>query len=261
MQIEFYKYQGAGNDFILLDNFSGEYDKLTIFQIAGLCDRKFGIGADGLIKINKIDESDFEMDYYNSDGSKSFCGNGARCSVRFVNENIVKRDSYKFTAIDGIHEAQLDGTNISLEMNNVSNIENSEDNVFVLQTGSPHYIKFDTDISDKDICDFGQSIRYNEVYKEFGINVNLVEIINDNSLLIRTYERGVEDETLSCGTGITAAAIAFAYSEKKEGDSHIYIQALGGNLEVKFHSENNRDFKNIFLIGPAEFVYKGSINV
>jgi diaminopimelate epimerase len=261
MHIEFHKYHGAGNDFIMLDNFSGEYNDLTIFQISFLCDRKFGIGADGLIKINKVEESDFEMEYFNADGSKSFCGNGARCSVRFVNEHLLKRDVYRFNAIDGIHEAQLEGKNVSLEMKNVSDILKSGLDTYVLQTGSPHYIKFETDIKSKDIVSFGQSIRYNEFYKENGINVNLVEQINENNLNIRTYERGVEDETLSCGTGITAAAIAFAFSKEMIGDGHIHLKARGGDLQVRFNSEDGNNFTNIRLIGPVEFVFKGALDV
>jgi diaminopimelate epimerase len=261
MHIDFYKYQGTGNDFILLDNFSGKYDALTVFQISQLCDRRFGIGADGLIKINKDEESDFEVEYFNADGSKSFCGNGARCSVRFVNEHLFKRDSYTFNAIDGFHEAQLEGKNVSLEMKDVSEIENGENGSYILETGSPHYIKFESDIKEKDIVEFGKSIRYNDYYREIGINVNLVEKVNDTSLKIRTYERGVEDETLSCGTGITAAAIAHSSSKKMTGDVHIFVESMGGDLEVKFYSENGTDFRNIRLIGPAEFVFKGSINV
>lgn len=261
MQINFFKYQGAGNDFILLDNFAGQYDELTILQITKLCDRRFGIGADGLIKINKDKSSDFEVDYYNSDGSKSFCGNGARCSVRFVNDNILKRDSYNFSAIDGLHEAQIEGSNVSLEMKNVSNILKGENSTFVLQTGSPHFIKFEKDVDNKDIFSFGQSIRYSDSYKEQGINVNMVEQIAENTIKIRTYERGVEDETLSCGTGITAAAIAYSVINKYVGDQHVLVKAVGGDLEVKFNTEDNMSYNSIRLIGPAEFVFKGETNV
>lgn len=261
MKIDFYKYQGTGNDFIMLDNFSGQYDDLTIFQISKLCDRRFGIGADGLIKINKDEDSDFEVEYFNADGSKSFCGNGARCSVRFVNEYLFKRDSYTFNAIDGFHEAQIEGQNISLEMKDVTDFEELDDDTFVLHTGSPHFIKFDTAINEKDIVEFGKSIRYNDFYKENGINVNLVERVNDTSLKIRTYERGVEGETLSCGTGITAAGISHAISKNITGDVHIFVKSMGGDLEIKFYTENGSDFRNIRLIGPAEFVFKGSVDV
>jgi diaminopimelate epimerase len=261
MQIEFYKYQGAGNDFILLDNFSGKYDELTIFQISKLCDRRFGIGADGLIKINKDENSDFEVEYFNADGSKSFCGNGARCSVRFVNEYMFKRDVYSFNAIDGYHTAQLNSKNVSLEMRNVNNIEQGSDDTFVLHTGSPHFVKFTSGIDEENILEYGRSIRYNDFYREQGINVNLVEVMDINNLKIRTYERGVEDETLSCGTGITAAAIAYAYSLDLKGDIHIFIKAKGGDLEVKFFTKNKEEFENIRLIGPAEFVFNGKANV
>jgi diaminopimelate epimerase len=261
MQIDFFKYQGAGNDFIVLDNFSGRYDKLTVFQFAKLCDRRYGIGGDGLIKINSDKNVDFGIDYYNADGTQSFCGNGARCSVRFVNEFIFKRDSYIFNAIDGIHDAQLEGGDISLEMKDVEHIESGEDDTYILQTGSPHFIKFEKNIKTADMIAFGKSIRYNDAYKENGINVNLVEQISENILNIRTYERGVEDETLSCGTGITAAAIAYAVKNDIFGDSHIFIEAKGGDLEVKFFTEDAKSFNKIRLIGPAEYVFKGEIHV
>lgn len=261
MQIEFYKYQGAGNDFILLNNFAGKYDSLSNSQISDLCNRRFGIGADGLIKINKQEESDFEMEYFNADGSKSFCGNGARCSVRFVNDNLLKKDSYLFMAIDGLHDAQIQEKNISLEMKQVSNIDFIDKEICVLDTGSPHYIKFEKNIHEIDITSFGRSVRNNETYFQNGINVNLVEISDKDTLAIRTYERGVEEETLSCGTGITAAAIAYAHKMERTGNERIYVKALGGNLVVEFYSENAKDFSNIRLIGPAEFVFKGEINV
>jgi len=261
MRIEFWKYQGAGNDFIFLDNFTGKYDELTILQIAKLCDRRFGIGGDGLIKINTDKNADFEIDYYNADGTKSFCGNGARCSVRFVNENILKRNLYTFNAIDGIHDAQLEGENISLEMKDVSQVEIGDNGTFVLQTGSPHFIKFNKDIDNADLVAYGKSIRYNELYREKGVNVNLVEELGENIIGIRTYERGVEDETLSCGTGITAAAIAYAVKNEIFGDNHIFIKAKGGDLEVKFFTKDTKSFNKIRLIGPAEYVFKGEMDV
>jgi diaminopimelate epimerase len=261
MIIEFYKYQGAGNDFVMLDNFSGKYDDLSMEQIVHLCDRRFGVGADGLIKINKIDSADFEVDYYNADGSKSFCGNGARCSVRFVNETILKRDQYTFLAIDGLHTAQVGGESIHLEMKDVNKVKKINGQTFELQTGSPHYILFSKGIATQNMVEVGKEVRYNEFYKELGINVNLVEELGNNQLSIRTYERGVEDETLSCGTGITAAAIAYAHSNEKTGNQLIHIKAIGGDLSVKLSTENGSQYHAIELIGPAVFVFKGEVNV
>ncbi len=261
MEFDFYKYQGAGNDFVFLDNFSGKYDDLTLTQIERLCDRRFGIGGDGLIKIDKSADWDFNMDYYNSDGSKSFCGNGARCSVRFVNDHLLKKDSYTFNAIDGIHKGQLLGTNISIDMHNIDEIEKIDENTFVLNTGSPHYIKFLDKVEQLDIAAFGQKIRFNDRFEMEGINVNAVQILGDNELFIRTYERGVEDETLACGTGISAAAIAFAEKQNREGDAKIQVKAMGGKLAVTFHGQGYGSYKSIKLIGPAEFVYKGTIDV
>lgn len=261
MEIDFYKYQGAGNDFVFLDNISGKHDNISLKIIQHLCDRRFGIGADGLIIINKSDEWDFEVDYYNSDGSKSFCGNGARCAVRFVNENWLKKDVYKFMAIDGLHEAQLVGDVVSLEMKDVDDVERIDENTYVLYTGSPHFIRFTKEINEQNMFAFGQKIRYSERFVERGINVNLVEELSENHLRIRTYERGVENETLACGTGITAAAIAYALKMNKKGDTKITLEAKGGMLSVQLYRTDENVFKAVHLIGPADFVFKGTIHV
>lgn len=261
MNINFFKYQGAGNDFVFLDNFSGEFDNLSISQIQKLCDRRFGVGADGLIKIDKDDGWDFHMDYFNADGTKSFCGNGARCAVRFVNERLLKKDQYKFNAIDGVHEARLLGDVVSLEMNKVDSVEVVDENTYVLDTGSPHFIHFTESVDEFDIYTFGKKIRYSAQYAESGINVNVVEIHEQNNLSIRTYERGVEDETLACGTGITATAIAYSLKIKNEGDLKVALKAKGGDLNVNLHATENSQFSDIHLIGPADFVFQGEINV
>ncbi len=261
MQLEIFKYQGAGNDFIFLDNFSGKYDDLTLSQIQFLCDRRFGVGADGLIKIDRSEEWDFHLDYFNSDGSKSFCGNGARCAVRFVHDQILKKDVYTFMAFDGVHQGQLLEQNVAIDMKDVNKVEHIGDVSFVLNTGSPHYIHFVDSLTKHNIVEFGKKIRYSDRYTAEGINVNLVEITAENSLKIRTYERGVEDETLACGTGITAAAIAYAVLQKKEADVKVSIKAKGGDLRVSFYVAEEGSFKAIKLIGPAEFVFKGSVDV
>lgn len=260
MHIQFYKYQGTGNDFVMIDNRSGRYDSLTIEQISILCDRKFGIGADGLIKINSSESSDFEMDYYNSDGSKSFCGNGARCSVAFAHFLGQISTQTQFLAIDGIHEATIEDGEISLAMLDVDSIDAIQSD-FVLHTGSPHYIRFVNSIHQVDVLQQGREIRYSDAFNTEGINVNFIEKISENSIWVRTYERGVENETLSCGTGVTAAALAFASVENRSGNQLIHIETLGGKLSVSFEMTENNQFKNIRLIGPGTFVFQGEIHV
>ncbi|WP_300665840.1 diaminopimelate epimerase [Fluviicola sp.] len=259
MELSFVKYQGTGNDFILIDNRSGEWNQLRISDIQKLCDRRFGIGADGLIKINSIEGYDFEVDYYNSDGSKSFCGNGARCSVAFAHELGVLKDSVRFMAIDGEHEAVKSNNLVYLKMNDVSTIDTSQKD-FVLNTGSPHFIHFTDNVADFDIVAYGKQIRYSDIYKEEGINVNAIHQLGENSFEIRTYERGVEDETLSCGTGVTAAALALGEKNTVSGEFEYRVKSQGGDLSVKF-TRNFNGFSNIWLIGPAVFVFKGSVNV
>ena len=260
MKISFSKYQGTGNDFVMLDNLNGQYDSLTIPQIQLICDRRFGIGSDGLIKINSHNSSDFEVEYFNSDGSKSFCGNGARCSVAFAETLGVNVSDTSFLGIDGLHKASKNQDVISLEMGDVSEITKIE-NDFVIYTGSPHYIRFIDAINDLDIVQFGKQVRYSEEFKNDGINVNLVEIVDANNLIVNTYERGVEDETLSCGTGVTACVLAFAYQTQLLGEHKVSVKVKGGNLSVFFNQETLGKFTTIHLIGPGQFVFSGEINV
>lgn len=260
MRIPFYKYQGTGNDFIMLDNFSGAFDELTISAIQHLCDRKFGIGADGLIKLNAHESFDFEMDYYNADGSKSFCGNGARCSVAFARFLGKINAETRFLAIDGEHQAFEKNRRIHLKMNDVSDFELSK-NDYILHTGSPHFIHFTPENNSFDIVEFGKEIRYSDRFKKDGINVNSTELIDSHTIDVRTYERGVEDETLSCGTGVTAAALALAVKTDLHGEQNIRIHTRGGELAVSFERSNEKSFSNIYLIGPAVNVFKGEIDV
>ena len=260
MKISFSKYQGTGNDFVMLDNLKGRYDSLTISQIQLICDRRFGVGSDGLIKINSHNSSDFEVEYFNSDGSKSFCGNGARCSVAFAETLGVNVSDTSFLGVDGLHKASKNQDIISLEMGNVSEVRKIE-NDFVIHTGSPHYIRFINAVNDLDIVQFGKEIRYSDEFKKEGINVNLVEIIDSKNLIVNTYERGVEDETLSCGTGVTACVLAFAYQTELIGEHKVSVKVKGGNLSVSFNQEKLGVFHNIHLIGPGEFVFSGEINV
>jgi diaminopimelate epimerase len=258
MEIEFYKYQGTGNDFIILDNRTSLYDGLTENQINTMCDRRFGIGADGLMLLGVADGFDFSMKYYNADGKEgSMCGNGGRCLVRFANDMGIIKDSYHFIAVDGPHDASIQPNgNVSLKMQDVSNIEFIENDV-VLNTGSPHFIRFVDDVKNTAVYQEGRNIRYNDVYKEKGINVNFVERTG-NSIQLRTYERGVEDETLSCGTGATAAAIAFA---QNIGPNKVPVKVQGGELEISFNRINQHQCDNIWLTGPALFVFKGTFLV
>jgi len=259
MQIKFYKYQGTGNDFVILDGMSIAYD-LSTEQVALLCDRKFGIGADGLMILAPSDNTDFTMVYYNSDGNQStMCGNGGRCISMFAKHQGYIDSNTTFEAIDGIHQAKLLDTGIvELEMIDVDAIE-CVDPVYVLNTGSPHYIKF-ADADDPDILEFGKRIRYNERFESEGINVNLVKR-EAEGISIKTYERGVEDETLSCGTGVTAAAISSVIKTDKMGVQIVPVSAVGGSLYVKLNRVGKQSFKNIWLCGPAEKVFEGTFEL
>ncbi len=260
MNIHFYKYQGTGNDFVMLDNRSGNYDAVGIKEIQKICDRRFGIGADGLIKINEHPTLAFEMDYYNSDGSKSFCGNGARCTVAFANLLGINCDHVHFWAIDGKHSAKLSEQKVALEMKDVHEIHQIHQD-FLLHTGSPHYIEFVENTELVEVFNRGKAIRNQDTFKLEGVNVNFVQIINENELYVRTYERGVEDETLSCGTGVTAAVLAYAQKKNISSTSTVKVKTLGGLLEVSFLPKGNGAFEEIQLIGPAVHVFKGEIDV
>jgi diaminopimelate epimerase len=260
MQINFQKYQGTGNDFIILDNWDGKYTGLSNEQIAFLCNRKFGIGADGLMMIQPKPGFDFEMLYYNADGREgSMCGNGGRCMVAYA--KTLKRFTGKalFVASDGPHEAVFAENGwVELKMKNVETMEKQAE-FTVLNTGSPHYIKWVKNVKTTDVFYEGKSIRNSPRFVNEGINVNFVEAENPSELFVRTYERGVEDETLSCGTGITAAAIAASGSELKH--YRVNVSTPGGKLMVKFDKTGETTFNNIWLCGPAEFVFAGTINI
>ncbi len=260
MHIQFYKYQGTGNDFVMLDNRNGIYDSVGVNEIKKICDRRFGIGADGLIKINAHPTLTFEMDYYNSDGSKSFCGNGARCTVAFANFLGISTENVDFWAVDGRHSASLTEQKVALAMNNVSEIHEVASD-YLLHTGSPHYIQFVDNVAQVDVYTRGNFIRNQDSYKLEGVNVNFVQVINEQELFVRTYERGVEDETLSCGTGVTAAVLAYGYNIGLKDKHTIRVKTLGGELEVVFRIQEQGQFDEIQLLGPAKQVFKGEIDV
>lgn len=260
MQVKFHKYQGTGNDFIVLDNREGEYSSLSNDQIRRLCDRRLGIGADGLMMLSEKQGYDFEMKYYNADGREgTMCGNGSRCIVKFVYNLGIHRSKYKFIAVDGEHEAEIDtdGT-VSVKMIDVDNIKKLRGD-FVLNTGSPHYIKLVNDVMDIDVYKKGRDIRYSKDFEEEGINVNFVEQSNDDKIIVRTYERGVEDETYSCGTGVTAAALISYHNEN--GFNDVEVKTLGGTLTVEFDRHEDDRYTNIWLCGPAEKVFEGTVEV
>ncbi len=260
MKIEFFKYQGTGNDFILLDNRESIYTGITPKQVNLLCNRRFGIGADGLMLLNNKEGFDFEMKYFNSDGKEgSMCGNGARCILKFASMLGIKKSSYNFTAVDGIHEAEIDlNGEIRLKMNDVDGVEDFS-NHYVLDTGSPHYVKTTADVMQVDVVAEGRAIRNSKEFAAEGINVNFVETLDEDRIYVRTYERGVEDETLSCGTGVTAAALISAHNDN--GFNRVEVKTTGGRLSVEFEKLSDNQFTNIWLCGPAEMVYKGEINL
>lgn len=252
----FYKYQGTGNDFVMVDNRFGVFDTNDLALVRHFCDRRFGIGADGLIAIQPEKSHDFEMVYFNSDGSKSFCGNGSRCAVAFAFYLGMISKECRFLAIDGTHSGRvLEDGRISISVRDVQPTEIEADHHFI-HTGSPHYIRYVKGLEDFPVVEEARKIRYNERFKTEGTNVNFVEELHDG-IAVRTYERGVEDETLSCGSGVTACAISFALL--KNLDHHCFIKTKGGDLEVSFQREQNNSFKNIMLTGPADFVFKGEI--
>ncbi|MFT7615142.1 MAG: diaminopimelate epimerase [Parvicellaceae bacterium] len=255
--IKFEKYQGTGNDFIMIDNREGVVDRNDLDFVIHWCNRKFGIGGDGMILVESHADCDFEMVYFNSDGSQSFCGNGGRCVVSFAKSLGIIKTEAKFMAIDGMHEAKIDEDDkVFLKMGNVNEVEQGENHAFI-NTGSPHYIQYVNDIEEIDFYGEAEAIRYNERFAEEGTNVNFVGV-GDDRLLVRTYERGVEDETLSCGTGVTAVALTASGDEN--GTYEVLIQTMGGTLEVSFDKVGPMSFENITLIGPGLKVFEGVIN-
>ncbi|RDC64726.1 diaminopimelate epimerase [Adhaeribacter pallidiroseus] len=258
MNVTFYKYQGTGNDFIMIDNRELFFDADNYALIAKLCERRMGIGADGLILLQNREGYDFEMVYYNADGRPgSMCGNGGRCTVQFARQLNVIQEKAFFLAADGDHYATIDSQGqVSLKMNDVVQVETGTDYYF-LNTGSPHYVQFVDALDQFNVFAEGKLIRYNDRFKAEGTNVNFAQLQPEPQLFVRTYERGVEDETFSCGTGVTATALAASY---QGATSPVSIRTLGGNLQVAFEATAT-GFTNIYLIGPAQYVFTGTITV
>jgi diaminopimelate epimerase len=256
MNLTFYKYQGTGNDFVMIDNRPKTFPKENIEVISQICNRHFGIGADGIILIENDEKFDFKMIYFNADGSQTFCGNGARCAVAFSKSLKIIEEKTTFLAVDGSHFAEIKDGIISLQMINVDEIQVNENSVF-MYTGTQHHVQIVDELDNYPVFKNGKEIRNS--YKDPGSNVNFVQQLDESSFRVRTYEKGVEDETLACGTGVTAVAIAMHRTNKTKS-SLISLPVEGGNLEVSLTAEKGI-YTNVFLKGPAEFVFKGTINI
>lgn len=260
MTLQFHKYQGTGNDFIIINDIplgNKGHSKIKAHDVRGICSRNFGVGADGLIFLVGKEDFDFEMVYYNSDGNIStMCGNGGRCAAAFAKVAGLSTDNVSFMAVDGPHTARFINEEVALQMQNVNAIQTNE-TFFQLDTGSPHYVTFVDDIEAINVAQEGALIRNSPMFETEGINVNFVEERSPNQLYVRTYERGVEDETLSCGTGVTAAALV---QMSRTSNTEINIETRGGNLSVKAQPMGN-SFNSVELIGPATFVFAGEFSI
>jgi diaminopimelate epimerase len=262
MKVQFYKYQGAGNDFVMVDNRENVIDHQNPALIAQICNRRFGVGGDGMMFLQLKNGYDFEMVYYNADGQpSSMCGNGGRCIVAFAKFLGVIDTETEFLAVDGPHYAKIsaEGNWVSLQMINVDHIGNDDD-AYILNTGSPHYVTLTTDLKHKNVYAEGYDIRNNPTYKTNGINVNFAEPNGEGGYFVRTFERGVEDETYACGTGVTAVALAMAKHHNQSGHIETPIKVLGGNLNIRFDYDGKK-FSDIFLEGPADRVFEGEWEV
>jgi diaminopimelate epimerase len=254
MNLTFYKYQGTGNDFVMIDNRSKTFKKGNTDIISHITNRHFGVGADGIILIENDENFDFKMIYFNADGSQTFCGNGARCAVAFAKKLDIIKEETTFSAFDGTHFAEVENDIISLQMIDVTEMEVSENSIFIY-TGTQHHVEIVPDLDEYPVFEHGKRIRNS--YQDPGTNVNFVQQINATTFRVRTYEKGVEDETLACGTGVTAVAIAMHKTNKTKSNL-VSLQVEGGFLEVSF-TEVKGTYKNVSLKGPAEFVFKGNI--
>ncbi|HUR30501.1 MAG TPA: diaminopimelate epimerase [Saprospiraceae bacterium] len=263
-KIPFVKYHGAGNDFILIDDRRGLWsDRIHDSWVAHVCHRRFGIGADGLIILQPgIDGADFFMKYYNSDGRTStFCGNGGRCIVAFAAKLGMNNGTFKFLGTDGWHSGVInEDESVCLSMTEVHQIDRVDEKSYTLFTGSPHYVTFDDDLQNIDVRETGRAIRNSQPFSKEGINVNFIESLGPSEIKIRTYERGVEDETMACGTGVVAAAIANAF-HNNDFSGECIVHASGGDLNVRFSRKDAENFTEVMLIGPAEEVFRGEIDL
>jgi diaminopimelate epimerase len=259
MKITFHKYQGTGNDFVMIDDRAGTFP-VSQELIASLCHRRFGIGADGLILLQNAEGYDFRMVYFNADGGEgSMCGNGGRCVVRFAHDLGIFETNTRFIAVDGPHEASATENIIHLKMSPVDSVQLHKEYDF-MNTGSPHYVTYVDDINETQVVEIGKNIRYGPVFGPVGgTNVNFIQVVGENKLSVRTYERGVEDETYSCGTGVTACALSAHIREAWNGP--IAVETLGGSLQVAYNEVKPGHFDDIYLIGPAVRVFEGEVSI
>lgn len=257
MELQFFKYQGTGNDFVIIDNRQGRFPKNDTQLVARLCNRRFGVGADGLILLENDPDTDFKMVYFNADGAEgSMCGNGGRCLVAFAHFLGVIGNETTFNAVDGLHHATIDGDIVKLKMVDVAEVR-EKPNYSFLDTGSPHHVQLVEDLKHFNVPKEGAKLRYG-IYGKSGSNINFVEQSTDDTFQVRTYERGVENETLSCGTGVTAVAIAMHQSGKTESKV-VKVKTPGGNLTISFEQQDDA-YTNVYLQGPAIQVFKGVIS-
>ena len=257
MKIPFTKYQGTGNDFVLIDNRQDFFPKNDISLISAIAKSKFGVCADGVILLENFKEGDFSMIYYNADGSQSLCGNGSRCAVQFAKDLSIIEDRAIFQTFDGIHYAFIRNGMIYFSLLDVNKIDVRGTHYF-MNNGSPHYVEFVKNVDNIDVFLKGSSIRNSSEFAPGGTNVNFVEVQAD-LLKVRTYERGVEAETLSCGTGVTASALVAAVTYELK--SPIQVMTRGGLLTVTFEKLGSENFHKIYLAGPALKVFEGSIDL
>lgn len=263
MRIDFSKYEGAGNDFVVVDDRSGFCRALSASAIARLCDRHYGVGADGLLLLSPAEEGVFRMVYYNSDGSRaSFCGNGARCLCAFAAARgvVTPATEFTFSADDGPHTGLVTklGGRVSIGMRDVASMEAQDDGAWLLNTGVPHYVRFVESLQAVNVRQEGCRIRHADCYSPSGVNVNFAELVGPGRIAVRTYERGVEDETLACGTGITASAIV---AGRLYGADTWDVSARGGELSVQYHHTADDRYDQVLLSGPARRVFDGSVEV
>ena len=257
MRMKFYKYQGAGNDFVLVDDRAGTFPSADTELVRAMCDRRRGVGADGLILLQNDPQYDFRMVYYNSDGREStMCGNGGRCIAAFAGAlGLGRAGNMVFRAVDGRHEAKVADREICLGMKEIDSVSDEGTYCF-LDTGSPHYVTFVDDVRAVDVRSRGRAIRQDGRFAAMGgTNVNFAEV-KDGKIFLRTYERGVEDETLACGTGAVAVAVAAHFTGRVSGEE-VCLAALGGPLRVSFRAGQDGRYTHVRLTGGAEKVFDG----
>ena len=259
MLVHFYKYHGTGNDFIIIDNRQLVIQPDDQELIKKLCTRRLGIGADGMMLLSGHDTYDFEMKYFNADGFEgSLCGNGARCISAFAHKEGIAGDTLRFKAFDGVHEASIEKEKVTVRMNDVTSIEQHQ-SYFILDTGSPHSVFFRDDVETMNVVEEGQKMRFNDQFMPEGINVNFVQK-EGNKIFVRTFERGVEDETLSCGTGVVAASICTVLVGGID-KLPVSIRTRGGDLDVDFTMVSKSEFTDIKLSGSVCFSFQGDIEI